>query len=949
MIRNSLLVILFAFTGLCHICCDSSESLLDDPSLKTDLKSLNFEELASSKEIEVMCNVEWEYYFLENDIDWCDVQRKGNKLLITTQQNPNKGIRNATLCLSASSLKVTVDIAQLGWGKAILLSSSLESVPVIGGNVKIEVTTNIEYKVDIEDQWVTLPTKTRSNEHPVSTNVLEFSIDANKDESIRETNISCVDSDEASEIESAVLTIRQEGLGQYTSGDPSSLKEDVLLKIISGKASSFQSGAGIESSFDGNKKTLYHSKWDNSAKDYFPIVLEYYFEENSDMDYLVYYPREDASRNGNFKEVEIEVCHNANARGVDEWETIMNYDFQGTSNARRVDFPRSLIGVSAIRLIIKSGTGDGQGFAACSEMEFYKKNPEKFDYTTLFVDQTCSELKPSVGEPEINNCSYSFFKNIAWYLYHDKYPKEFRIAEFKAYPHPDIQASENKTSPYSLLDNPTGIAVSKGEELIVFAEHIHDDNVFLCVQNLDVPGGDGFGGNKYPLTNGVNKLKMSEKGLVYVMYHTSDYEAVSPIKLHFATGTVNGYFDSQNPSHDGRQSELLANATNDYFDVLGKYAHLTFPTNSFRSHTSNLKSLIDIYDKIVYNEQALLGLDKYDRMFKNRMYFNVIYKSYMYATSYHTAYNISTLAELCNEKILSTASCWGPAHEVGHCNQTRPGVKWLGTTEVTNNIMSEYIQTTIFGQASRLQTEVMNSTVSSNRYAKAWNTVMVENRANAEAGDEFCKLVPFWQLELYFGKVLGMTPLQSEDKGGFYPDVYEYVRMNPDLPTAGEQQLEFVYIASLAAKCNLLDFFEKWGFLKPVSKEMDDYGKGTLTVTVGQADETRRRVEMLGYSNPDVPIEYITDNNYTIFKNRGSVVSGTAILQGNTLRMEGWKNVIVYEVRDGGVDGKLICVSEGVTTPSSIATFDVKDGWKDTYHVYAVAYDNRRVEVVLNK
>lgn len=63
MIRNSLLVILFAFTGLCHICCDSSESLLDDPSLKTDLKSLNFEELASSKEIEVMCNVEWEYYF----------------------------------------------------------------------------------------------------------------------------------------------------------------------------------------------------------------------------------------------------------------------------------------------------------------------------------------------------------------------------------------------------------------------------------------------------------------------------------------------------------------------------------------------------------------------------------------------------------------------------------------------------------------------------------------------------------------------------------------------------------------------------------------------------------------------------------------------------------------------------------------------------------------------
>ena len=45
-----------------------------------------------------------------------------------------------------------------------------------------------------------------------------------------------------------------------------------------------------------------------------------------------------------------------------------------------------------------------------------------------------------------------------------------------------------------------------------------------------------------------------------------------------------------------------------------------------------------------------------------------------------------------------------------------------------------------------------------------------------DANDVFCKLVPFWQLELYFGKVLGRTPLQQSDKGGFYPDVYEYAR-----------------------------------------------------------------------------------------------------------------------------------------------------------------------------
>ncbi len=135
-------------------------------------------------------------------------------------------------------------------------------------------------------------------------------------------------------------------------------------------------------------------------------------------------------------------------------------------------------------------------------------------------------------------------------------------------------------------------------------------------------------------------------------------------------------------------------------------------------------------------------------MFKNRMYFNVMYTSYMYATSYRTAYNDGTLNELCDEEALATRACWGPAHEVGHCNQTRPGVKCLGTTEVTNNIMSEYIQTTIFNQPSRVQTENMNDPVSKNRYSKAWNSIVVEHKSHAQEEDVFCKLIPFRQREL---------------------------------------------------------------------------------------------------------------------------------------------------------------------------------------------------------
>lgn len=733
-----------------------------------------------------------------------------------------------------------------------------------------------------------------------------------------------------------------EELGDYQPGAPEDIKGDLPVKVVSGKASSFQNGEGIERSFDGDRTTIYHSNWSNGGDNYFPITLEYHFAAQSDMDYFVYYPRTGSS-NGHFKVVDIEVKTNATARGTEEWQPVMTFDFQGSSSATRVDFPKPLIGVSALRFTVKSGAGDGQGFAACAEMEFYQKNPDNFDWTTLFTDASCSALKPGVSETDIQACEYSLFRNIAFYLFHQRYPSEFRIADFKAYPHPDLQARTHLTNPYSLLDNPTGIAVKEGEDFVVLAD-LKGQRVSLRVQNLDKPEGDGFGGDDYPLATGANRLKIQHKGLVYVMYHTPEFAQQPAVKLHFVNGTVNGYYDSQNPALAERAQELLDKATDKYFDVVGRWAHLTFPTERFRNHTSYLRKLIQQYDTLVYSEQEFLGLAKYDKLFHNRMYFNVMYHSYMYATAYHTGYHDDTLEQLCNDQTFGD-HVWGPAHEVGHCNQTRPGLKWLGTTEVTNNIMSEYIQTSVFGMPSRVQVEDMGDPVASNRYAKAWNGILVDKLSHAVHDDVFCKLIPLWQLELYFGKVKGRTPLQQTDKGGFYPDVYEYIRTHEAAKTAGEQQLEFVFIASQNAGMNLLDFFEKWGFLKEVDVELDDYGKGKMTVTKAQADQLRKRVEALGLPKPTQAIEYISDHNFKYFKEAASITKGTATRSDNTLTMNNWKNVIVYEVRDGSAEGTLIQVSEGLNAPSDQASFQVRGGWKDSYKVYAVQHDNQRVQV----
>ncbi len=279
------------------------------------------------------------------------------------------------------------------------------------------------------------------------------------------------------------------------------------------------------------------------------------------MDYLIYYPRS-TGYNGHFKEVEIQYSEDGSV-----FTKLLDKDFEGSATATRITFDNT-VRAKSFRFVVKSGAGDGQGFASCAEMEFYAKNLNAFDYSTLFEDETCSNLKAGITEADIENCKYPFFKNLAYYMFKDKYDRNFRVEDYKAFPNPDIQSETHKTNPYSLLDNPTGISVKEGETLVVMVGDTHGQNIGMKVQNLDVPGGDGFGGVTYPLYRGINKLTMTGKGLVYVMYHTKtleDAETAQPVKIHFASGTVNGYFDSQKEEHQGRWSELLGKATNKYF------------------------------------------------------------------------------------------------------------------------------------------------------------------------------------------------------------------------------------------------------------------------------------------------------------------------------------------------------------------------------------------------
>ncbi len=894
------------------------EEKAEPPFLTIDIQAINFNPGPSSRSINVKTNVEnWTATVQPSAQSWINARPDGSMLKITVKENREAGTRQGEIKVVAATLTETITVEQLGKEPAILLSAESFTVSVDGGELQLEVTSNIEYDIMIPDEtdWVNVKLATRLTEMVKK----EYRIDVKWNSSDEERQAELVVKQQNGTLERKVF-ITQKAQEGYSGSSKDDIKDDIRVTVKGGKASSYQGGEEIEKSFDNDFSTIYHSNWNNRGTDYFPITLEYYFEGQESIDYLVYHPRPDGHTNGNFKEVEIWVATETEPT-LKKWTDV---DFKGSGSATRVTFEEPVLDPKTVRFVVKSGAGDGQGFASCSEMEFYRKNPENFNPSLIFSDLTCSKLKPGINLNDIKEIPNKLYRDIALYLFNGQYPSEFRIQEYRAWPHPDDWAKENKTSTLSLLDNPTGISISQGEDLIVFVGDTHGHSLSLKLQDLDKAEGDGYNNASfYPLSSGVNKLKPRNKGLGYIFYHTPDYKSAPPVKVHFATGEVNGYFDSQKHSAS-EWSRLLNGAVNKHFDLLGEYAHLTFETEAFRSHAKNSgPQLIDRYDDLVRLEQEFMGLMKYNRPTVNRAYFHVMYTSFMYATSYRTAYHASTQSTILNHETLKK-SPWGPAHEMGHTLQTRPGFLWLGMTEVTNNVHSLYVQTQ-WGNPSRIESEDMGRY--NNRYEKAYHNSFVKKTPHPGEEDVFCKLVSLWQLQLYFANAKGFTDM--------YKDFCERIRTSPNQPTPGEQQLDFVRAICDITETDLTRFFTRWGYLSPFDDELDDYGKRRFTVTRKQVDDLIAEIGAKNYAPVTEAIEYICDSNWQLFRDKLPVQKGTATKNGAKITMSGWKNVVAYKVYEG--DNLVFVSNWGSFMLDNPATSNTK--------VYAVAYNGDKTEV----
>lgn len=560
---------------------------------------------------------------------------------------------------------------------------------------------------------------------------------------------------------------------------------------------------------------------------------------------------------------------------------------------------------------------------------------EDYSYLELFADSACSALKPEVTTRKINRCRNAFFRNLALRMLRNEYDTEFRIQTYHARMNPDIQARQNGTEPFSRLDNPTGIEAFSDEPLIVLVDR-EIPGLSLLIQDLDTNTGfDGYGGTSYELHRGVNTIHSVTGGLCYVLYHSATPDEESPVKIHFAGGGVNGYFDIEkhtNADGSSRWKELLSRASGTYFDVLSPYVHFTLPTEDLRRYVPDVKPLLAAYDTLICHQQKFEGLEKYNRWIKNRLYIHPTDKKILYASPYHIGFQREQLPPLLDTCKLKTTYCWGPAHELGHILQVRPSMLWPGMIEVTNNIQSMEIQR-IWGNLSRLHADSRMTNGYTDVYEQAMNLAFVENHPYAYLTDWFDLLVPFWQLRLYVMDVCG--------KDDFYKDVYEAARLmngRTDL-TGGQRQLEFIYNSCVSAEMDLRPFFRRWGWLTPVERM---YGADTLSVTVGDIDNVNSRIDSLNLPLQTSAATYITDKTLHLYLHPEPLQPGTARIDTITgrVQIEGATGAIAYEVYCGD---KLLGVSwNGNFKVKKLPGQDVSE-----LAVWGVSPDNQREKCAL--
>lgn len=804
-------------------------------------------------------------------------------------------------------------------------------------NVSISITTNLNvdnWEAKVTDKWL------RATQFK---NSLKISVDANIGSNRRTANVKV-----SSATKHYTITVTQ-----YSASDIV-IEEDIQVKPYAGKASEEETDPdrSIEHSFDdkfiADGGVPYHSKWGQSAD--FPVILEYYFEGNTDIDYFIYHTN---SGNGTFGKFDVYTQTKENTEYVHQG----SYDFN-MRNSPSIASLKTPVKATKVKFEVHSGKN---GYVSCDEMQFFKKNKKNTleeQLLTVFTDITCSEIKPDVTQEQIEALP-EFFIQTASALKDDSYnkwEKEFRIREYYPYSSADEWADKLMTRKYGDLDNPTGIYVNEGDEVVVLVGNTHGQSI--SIQNIGEETSKGYAqtsvnGDIYPLKEGVNKLTAKQTGMLFVMYNTNIQNPdAQPIKIHIPLGggKVCGFFSLKEHQTNEKYKELIDKADYKYFCVIGNAIILYFHHKQLKAAVPyDILSSIELWDNMIQWQQELMGIeDVYPKQMNNHIFAISPEGGYMWASEGRIGFVYTALGDILRKSyLMASRNSWEPAHEIGHVHQG--AINWASTTESSNNLFSNY---TIykFGQNCSRGTELAVPEYAANvKKATLVFRRCVENKAWCDFGTDYQGEDPEmharmnWQLWNYYHRC-GYNPQ-------FFPTLFKLMRENRvSTQDPGENQMMYARMACRAANENLTDFFERWGFFVPISMKVNQYGTYNYIVTDAMIKETKEFMKQ--FPAPKHAFYYLEDRKkgdpgldttppdvgyFTQFAEDMKITKQiTYTISGHQVNVQNGEQAVAFEIKEND-NLKYFGTSFQFEVPNTISPDRVK--------LYAVQADGVRIEM----
>lgn len=724
-----------------------------------------------------------------------------------------------------------------------------------------------------------------------------------------------------------------------------SLAVDEKQVILSASASpAAHPGYEIEKSFDNDVNTLYSSSWRGGG---FPISLTYNLTATNTVDYIIYAPRNDGNINGNFGKAEIWYRQASSGQFV----KLMDFDNALGAVPLAIKLPQKLQNVSAIQIRVLNG---GNNFATASEIGFYKESLAGDYPANIFTSEICVALKSGVQQSDIDAITSPFYKSLAQCMFNNTYNTKFRIQQYQPYEPVSKLWETLKVGAYSYFENPTGIAFKANSKAVIFMGATSGVLPVLKVAR--------FGKVRYPVTatyplkQGINIINITADGLGYIDYF-SEASGLQPVTIHIATGLVNGYFDPTIDT-DADWVSYLNNRAYETLDLKGKYVAVNIEKAALLKQSTMAEGgLTDAYDKLVKAQFDMMGLFKYNRVPKNKMFMYTDRGNGWFAGGQGVHLDLDWTEGIANAKAM-LADNWGVSHEFGHVNQVRPGMRWHGTTEVTNNLYSAY-NSFLFGSPFKNGTRLEGE----ERYVNYFNDVKINKRNVYEQSGVFEHLIPFWQLTLYYqlaGASKGLPTLPERVAGApaptggqadvayFMADVFEKVRATDETKMDNIDLIcNWAKNTADAVQEDLSGFFLNSGFFSPFDGEVGDYGGNVrFILTQAKIDETMDYIRGKNYPKPTSPvIGYISAYSLKFFKDRlplTGVAAVGATYDNSTKTVEvdasEWKNAVAFETY---TNDKLTVVTIFGYKDASLNKTKVAypDG---STAIYAVGYDGTR-------